>query len=67
MSVYPVLERNIHNKGFDISVISFLLGITDKSFLDKLNGNSSFYFDEVILIRDNFFPDCSLQELFIKK
>lgn len=67
MSVYPILEKEISAHNIDVSFIAQLLGIEPKIFWDKLNGKQSFYFNEIVCIRDCFFPAYSLQELFIKK
>ncbi|MGN1457962.1 MAG: hypothetical protein ACI4XP_08420 [Acutalibacteraceae bacterium] len=64
MSVYPVLEQKIKEREINTSVIAFSLKISDDEFKGKLNGTESFYFDEALTIRDYFFPDVTLQELF---
>lgn len=67
MPNYTILKQKIKDDNISISIISSFIGIPKNSLIDKLNGKSSFYFDEAVKIRDIFFPDSSLQELFKKE
>lgn len=44
--------------------IAKLLGIHWNSVANKINGSSSFYVAEAVKIRDAFFPDWKIEELF---
>lgn len=40
------------------------LGISNRSFRNKMTGETSFTWDEVKLIRNEFFPGIPLEQLF---
>ena len=47
--------------------IAELLGISKNSMCMKLKGKFSFRADEMFLIKNKVFPECSLEYLFEKK
>lgn len=66
MIAYPVLTGEIAKRGIKKEAIAKELGITSRALNNKINGNSSFLWDEVLTIRDVFFPDYDLDSLFQK-
>ena len=45
-------------------MIMHTLGRSAKTTRDKINGKTGLYMDEAVKIRDEFFPDLSLEYLF---
>lgn len=39
-------------------------GISQRALYDKMNGRTEFTLDEMLIIRDTFFPDLTLDYLF---
>ena len=54
-------------KDVTIESIASLLGIHRNSVANKINGRCSFYIEEAMRIRDAFFPEEKLEELFQKE
>lgn len=46
--------------------VAAALGISERTFRNKLQGKTEFTFAEVQAVRDTFFPDLSLEYLFEK-
>lgn len=40
------------------------LGITSKAVANKISGKSDFYWNEVLIIQNDFFPELSKNEIF---
>lgn len=57
--VGEMAKKNVTNES-----IANLLGIHRNSVYNKLKGLSSFSVEEAIIIRDNFFPNSNIDELF---
>lgn len=53
---YNVLNGKIVEKGIKRQEIYKELGISEKSFRNKLNGKSDFTWTQVCLIQEKFFP-----------
>lgn len=41
-----------------------VLGVSYRTFYNKLNGITQFTWREVCVLRDTFFPDCTVDEIF---
>lgn len=60
---YPNLEAEISRNGFLKRDIAKAVGISERHFLEKLTGNTDFWWKEALRIQA-FFPNTSLTELF---
>lgn len=67
ISKFPRLRGLIAERGVRQTKIAQALGISYRSFHNKMVGNSSFIWEEVCIIHDRFFPDISKDELFKTK
>ena len=63
---YLNLKAEMGRRDVTIESIAQVLDIHRNSVANKLKGDSTFYIDEAIKIRDAFFPDADLSELFKK-
>jgi len=63
---YSNLVGELAKKKITNTSIAKLLNIHLNSVANKLHGDSSFTVDEAIKIRDEYFPDADLSELFQK-
>lgn len=61
---YPTLEREIAGRGIKKKAIAESIGVTYKSFSNKLSGRVPFTWPEVSTIRSRFFPDMTLEVSF---
>ncbi len=59
------LVSEMVKNGIETSDIANLLGKTQKSVSQKLNGKIDFYMDEIIKIRNFLNPELSIEYLFI--
>lgn len=62
--VYPELVAEIAKRGIKKKDIAKCVEISDKAFCNKLQGKTSFTWDEVSKIRDTFFPETPKDQLF---
>ena len=67
MPKYPNLAGEIARRGVKKAAISRHLGISDKSFSNKMSGRSPFTLCEATAIQHHFFPDVSMDVLFAKE
>lgn len=61
------LEAELARKGFIKGDLAKLLGVRYATVIDKTKGRSQFSIDEAFRIRDNFFPDLTLDYLFAQE
>ncbi len=61
---YSFLEAKITERGIKKAAISAAIGVTPKSFNNKLTGKSPFTWPEVQTIQKRFFPDLDKDDLF---
>lgn len=61
---YSFLEAKITERGIKKAAISASIGVTPKSFNNKLAGKSPFTWPEVQTIQKRFFPDMNKDDLF---
>ena len=64
---YLTLKGEMAKRDVTIEAISQVLGIHRNSVANKVRGESNFYIDEATKIRDTFFPNMELEELFKKE
>ncbi|MEK5414467.1 hypothetical protein [Paenibacillus sp. FSL L8-0708] len=58
------LRAEMARKAVFFGDLAKALNIRNATVSDKINGKSRFYIDEAITIRDEFFPDHSIEYLF---
>ena len=61
---YPTLEREIAGRGIKKKVIAESMNVCNRSLNNKLSGRVPFTWPEVYEIRNRFFPDMTVEELF---
>lgn len=62
--MYRNLEAEMTRQSVTKKDIADCLGVGYGTILVKFQGKYRFYFDEAMKIKENFFPDCSLEYLF---
>ena len=65
MPYFPNLAGEIARLGIKKKAIADALNICNRSLNNKMNGRVPFTWDEVKLIRSQFFPDMSPDDLFM--
>lgn len=61
------LEAEMKRKSISRMDIANLLGVSYSTIHSRFNGNSEWLYSECTLIRDTYFPDCTLDYLFTTK
>lgn len=61
---YPVLVGKIAERGIRKTAIADRIGVYRSTLSAKLSGERPFTFQEAVTIKQAFFPDISLEELF---
>ncbi len=64
---YPTLATEMAKRGIAKNQIYQAIGISCKTFYNKLNGITPFTWDEVSEIRKRFFPDMLSDDLFARE
>lgn len=64
MATYPTLVREICNRGIKLKAIASAANISERALYNKMQGIRPFTWPEVKIIRKQFFPDLSVDELF---
>lgn len=62
--MYPNLRAEMARKNIKVMVIAQALSISYDTMSNKINGKSDFTRAEIFKIRDEFFPDLTLEYLF---
>jgi antitoxin component HigA of HigAB toxin-antitoxin module len=62
--MYPNLKAEMARYGIKTKDIAEVLGITSKSVTNKINHRTFFKVDEIIKIRNTYFPKISIDDLF---
>lgn len=65
--VYKTLAGEIAKRGIKKKVIAARIGVSERSFYNKLNGDAPFTWEEVCKITKYFFPDMDKNILFSKE
>lgn len=60
------LRAEMARQGVTVGDVAEALGVRNATVSDKLNGRYRFYFDEAFKIKCRFFPDHSLEYLFMR-
>lgn len=58
------LKAEMARQGLRGVDIARTLNITDQSAYNKINGRTEFTLKETIIIRDKYFPDMAIEDLF---
>ena len=61
---YPVLEQKMREQKIKRPDIGRLIGKGQNALCDRMSGKRSFTLQEAVLIRDTFFPEWTVDELF---
>lgn len=61
---YCVLEEYAHRCGVMKKDIAQLLGVSPKTIWNKLRGANDFTFGEAVKIKNRFFPEVPIEQLF---
>lgn len=64
---YPNLEAEMARLGIKRKNFADLLNVRAATVYDKLNGKYPFTLDEVVAIKQKFFPDLSIDYLFAQQ
>lgn len=64
LPIYPTLEAQIAERGIKKNDIAEALNITPRGLSHKLVGKVKFALDEAIVIKQKFFPDIPIEQLF---
>lgn len=62
--MYPNLKAEMARHGIRNKDIAEVLGVTPKTVSSKINCRTYFMTDEIVKIRDTFFPKISIDDLF---
>ena len=62
--VYPYLEASMDEKDVKVGEIARLLGVRYATVTDKMKGRRPITLEEAKRIRNKFFPEKSLDDLF---
>lgn len=62
--MYPNLEAEMARKKLTNIEISKACDMTEKSFSNKRTGKTDFTLKEIKIIKQTFFPSCTLEYLF---
>jgi hypothetical protein len=65
-SKYPILDRLIYERGIKRKTICSAIGVSPRTFTNKMSGVSEFSWSEVCKIQSKFFPDVSKEKLMQK-
>lgn len=64
--MYPNLKAEMARRNIGAYLIAGSIGLNISSFYRSLRGKRGFTLEEAIRIRDSFFPDFTLEQLFEK-
>lgn len=64
---YAALEKAINDRGIRKTVIAARLGIVPKTLQGKIVGKTRFDYEEVQIIKHDFFPDIPIDILFAEE
>ena len=65
-AVFPVLIGEIAKRKIKKADIAKNLGICDKALYNKLQGIASFTLEEALFLRNTYFPDKTVEEIFAR-
>lgn len=62
--MFPHLTAELKRKGISYKAIAKLIGCSERSVQNKVQGVTEFTLSEVLLIQENMFPEYELRYLF---
>ena len=65
--MFPNLSDALKDKGITLKAVAILIGCTEKTLQNKMNGITEFTLSEALLINENLLPEFRLQYLFSKQ
>lgn len=65
--MYKNLRAEMARESITMVDISEFLNVRYATVNDKVNGKYRFYYDEALMIKKHFFPNCNLEYLFEKE
>ena len=63
--MFPNLKAEMARKNIDGITISAVIGCTQKTFSNKLNGKTEFTRSEIFTIQKDCFPNLTVEYLFL--
>lgn len=67
MALFKNLRAEMARHDVSVGNLADVLNVRYATASDKLNGRSRFYYEEVEIIRNTFFPKMSIEYLFAKE
>lgn len=64
MCVFPTIDLAMRNGRITVKMIADLIETTENEVVQKLKGKEKISVDEAITIKDEFFPNWSLEQIF---
>lgn len=61
---YSNLRAEMARHNVEIGHLAELLNLRRGAVGNKINGRSRFFYDEAVIIKNHFFPNCELEYLF---
>lgn len=61
--MFPVLESKIVEHGYRKKEIAQKIGVSERAFINKCNGDSDFKWEEVCTLQREFFPEVTKDTL----
>ena len=58
------LKKELAEKGISYTVVASLLGVSDKTAWNKVNGECEFTVSEALKVKQNLFPEFEISYLF---
>lgn len=65
--MFPNLKAEIARKGYKEKDMAKKIGVSPRTLSNKITGRSDFTLSEMLAIKQNFFPDLSLEYLFQRR
>lgn len=59
------LRTALFDRGIKMKVVADAIGVSTKALYNKIDGRSSFTWNEACIIQSRFFPDRTKDDLFI--
>ena len=66
MALYPNLVGEIAKRGIKKCALAKGIGMSDRMLRNKLSGKTQFSLPEALKIKNNFFPDYTVEDLFAR-
>lgn len=64
--MYSILKNEIKKTNYNTTKLAALIGVTEKTLKNKINGKTEFHWFEILKIHIIIAPHLSLEELFKK-